>query len=701
MVHRIRPRRLLCLMMPLVGLAIFIGAEIRHVARADVPTCGGGNCPNCPVNSKYFGYYPTLWRRWPGTEPLPQPTAGPAAEGVQIPTVEPPAPADETEPKSKTPPPEAPAGPGSAAPGPAADPNAKGPAAPGGNDRGSNRLELPSPEAGAPGSQLVPMRINRLRPSWGNELAPSLTESLGPALRIADPGSPTWPPMNFLRSDERRASFQATEEPAKANPIAAPQTTRSSPRGLSIVGDAPDIAVRRLPAPDRPGTLDSRPCNSATWTTKADPETDAGNSQSRTGTTEGATGSLRWVEPACAVPASRDESGSIHAEQPCRTDRSGPTTIDSHDAMAAAPSNSVTASSVERRGQTKTESAEPTAGLPSCGTAMRIPFVPSAALRDPLAPVEPRSLTGATGPSGPTPVDAPTSQLVPPSRIGDIPMPMISRQVTAAASPRPAAGSGQESLSRIDPVAIGKSLEAASAHASLKNTPQRSPANDDFQFADGIQIPQASRKTVATSASLLSTGQPTADAAATASAAAKDLPCGIGPTVFPPSPRFIQAMVPQPQPSPPLADSPTGAQMTGQSFTAPAKAIEASPSENGTVSTADFECAASAMPAKLSDINPLEAIPAPGTGFAPLDAGVVRQGSHAAALVSDEMDAAPGRVQRVAYQRPTEPARLPPRQQTTSRGSSGEAFSGDFAPSGWTSVSDSSQPAPDSRKAVR
>jgi hypothetical protein len=697
MVHRIRPRRLLCLM-PLAGLAILLGAEIRHVARADVPTCGSVNCPNCPVNSKYFGYYPTHWRRWPGTEPLPQPTTGPAAEGVQIPIVEPPPPADETEPKSKTPPPEAPAGPGSAAPGPAADPNAKGPAAPGGNDRGSNRLELPSPEAGAPGSQLVPMRINRLRPNWGNELAPSLTESLGPALPITDPGSPTWPHMNLLRSEERRASFQATEEPAKANPIAAHQATRSSQSGLSIVGDAPDIAVRRLPPPDRPGTLGSRPCNSATWTTKAEPESAACNSQSRTGTTEGATGSLRWVEPACAVPALRDESGSIHDEQPCRMDRSGPTTIDSHDAMAAAPSNSVTANGVERRGQTMTESDEPAAGLPSCGTAKRIPFVPSAALHDPLAPVEPRSLTGATGPSGPTPVDAPTSELVPPSRIGDIPMPVISRQVTAAASAQPAAGSGQESLSRIDPVAIGKSLEAASAHAALKDTPQRLPAKNDSQFADGV-TPQPGRESVVTSNSRPRTWELPAYAASSSSANARELPCGVAPTSSPPSPLPAQATALPP--SNPLLDSPTVPQMTGQPLSSSAKVIEPSPRQSGAVSTADFECAASVMPAKLSDVNPLEADPAPGTGFAPLDAGAVRQGSHAAALVSDEMDVAPGRVQRVAYQRPTEPVRMPPRQQTASRGSSGEAFSGDFAPSGWTSVSDSSQSALDSRKTLR
>ncbi len=697
MVHKIRHRRLLCLM-PLAGLAILIGAEIRNGARADVPTCGGVNCPNCPVNSKFFGYYPTLWRRWPGTEPLPQPTAGPAAEGIQIPTVEPPKPADETEPKSKTPPPEAPAGPGSAAPGPGADPNAKGPAAPGGNDRGSNRLELPSPEAGAPGSQFVPMRINRLRPTWGNELAPSLSGSLGPALPIVDPGSPTLPPMNSLRKEERRTSFQATEEPAKTNPIAAPQATRSSQSGLSIVGDAPGIAERRLPAPDRPETLDLRPRNSATWTTKADPKTDACNSQSRTGTTEGATGSLRWVEPACAVPASRNESGSIHAEQPCGMDRSGPTTIDSHDAMAAAPSNSIAASGVERRGQSMTESAEPAAGLPSCGSATRIPFVPRAALHDPLAPVEPRSLTGATGPSGPTPVDAPTSQLVPPSRIGDIPMPVISRQVTAAASAQPAAGPGQESLSRIDPVAIGKSLEAASAHSALKNTPQRSPAKNDFQFADGV-TPQPGREPVVTSNSRPRTWELPAYAASSSSANDRELPCGVAPTYSSPSP--LPAQAPAPPPSNPLLDSPTVPQLTGQPLSSSAKVIEPSPTQSGAVSTADFECAAPAMPAKLSDVNPLEAIPTPGTGFAPSDARAARQSSHAAALVSDEMDAAPGRVQRVAYQRPTEPVRLPPRQQTASRSSSGETLSSDFAPSGWTSVSDSSQPAPTSRQTLR
>src|SRR4029077_1604740 len=69
----------------------------------DLSGCRGGYCPNCPVNSKYFGYYPTQWRRWPGTEPAAQAAPSPAADGVGVPLVDPPPSTEETENKTKTP----------------------------------------------------------------------------------------------------------------------------------------------------------------------------------------------------------------------------------------------------------------------------------------------------------------------------------------------------------------------------------------------------------------------------------------------------------------------------------------------------------------------------------------------------------------------------------------------------------------------
>ena len=44
------------------------------------PRCNASGSGPCPANVKYFGYYPTRWRHWPGTEPAPTPA-------VQAPTI--------------------------------------------------------------------------------------------------------------------------------------------------------------------------------------------------------------------------------------------------------------------------------------------------------------------------------------------------------------------------------------------------------------------------------------------------------------------------------------------------------------------------------------------------------------------------------------------------------------------------------------
>ena len=160
-----------------------------------------------------------------------------------VPNVQPPLPGEETEPKTKSPPPETPAGAGGASAAPA-DPNAKPPAVPGGNDRSLNRLGLPSPDAGAPGPLPAPLQINRLRPAWGNELAPSLTDSLGPVLPAQVSGSGTWPPSNYFRSDERRASFQTVGGSEKSKPMTDSAAARHSPSGLAVVGDASNSTLQ-------------------------------------------------------------------------------------------------------------------------------------------------------------------------------------------------------------------------------------------------------------------------------------------------------------------------------------------------------------------------------------------------------------------------------------------------------------------------
>lgn len=49
--------------------------------------CNDPGSPPCPANVKYFGYYPTCWRRWPGTEPMPAmaPNTTPNPNDVEVP----------------------------------------------------------------------------------------------------------------------------------------------------------------------------------------------------------------------------------------------------------------------------------------------------------------------------------------------------------------------------------------------------------------------------------------------------------------------------------------------------------------------------------------------------------------------------------------------------------------------------------------
>ncbi len=384
MVDRMRCRRLVWVV-PIAGAALLIGLEVRRAAKADVPRCGGAGCPNCPVNSKFFGYYPTMWRRWPGTEPVPQPTNAPATGGAEVPIVEPPPAMDETENKAKSPPPETPTGPGGSSTEPGPDPNAKRPMAPAGNGAGSNRLELPSPDAGEPGPLPAPSQINRLHPAWGNELAPAMSESLGPVLSIPSSSSPTWPPPNFLRSEEIRAGFQSEERAAHAESTSASRPGLES-QNLTVVGDA-SLVIR---TPAARATLTEKPTN---------------QTPAHADTAECDAGSLNWVDKS-QRPQDKTQTPAASAEPiagPCAgsvTDSGGRDSPRDFTHEAAAPIN----------GDGRTPSV-----------AARIPFVPSNSLHDPLAPIEPKSLTGAKEPVGRTPTDAPSNQLVPSNRVSDVP----------------------------------------------------------------------------------------------------------------------------------------------------------------------------------------------------------------------------------------------------------------------------------------
>jgi hypothetical protein len=132
----------------------------------------------------------------------------------------------------------------------------------------------------------------------------------------------------------------------------------------------------------------------------------------------------------------------------------------------------------------------------------------------------------------------------------------------------------------------------------------------------------------------------------------------------------------------------------------PTPSREAIPATGGTVTTADFELPEPAMPAKITDVDPLHALAAPGSGFPPLSARSATSAKRAFTTVSDGPDSTSNAVQPAAYRLPNASTRLPPSNQNRAIGRSGEAFSSDSTLAGSTSVSDSSPPPPTQKPAL-
>ncbi len=88
MFRHLRIHRGLCLalMVPLVAGPAF-GAEgvVYDLTGPGCPNCRAPGSPPCPANVKYFGYYPTRWRPWPGTEPAPTPAEQTPPNRVEVP----------------------------------------------------------------------------------------------------------------------------------------------------------------------------------------------------------------------------------------------------------------------------------------------------------------------------------------------------------------------------------------------------------------------------------------------------------------------------------------------------------------------------------------------------------------------------------------------------------------------------------------
>ncbi len=255
-------------------------------------------------------------------------------------------------------------------------------------------------------------------------------------------------------------------------------------------------------------------------------------------------------------------------------------------------------------------------------------------------------------------------------------MPPVSRQFNAVAAP-PASAAAQESLTRIDPVAIGKSLGSTQPLTESRPLSARPLSTSDFQFADGLAPPTVAPAVPAPAPRLPIT------AGSKAAAQAAEAPCFGAPPLVVPAQKSIEADFASPA-----------------ARSEPKQSLETIQAPGGRVTTADFKIAEPTMPARVTDVDPLHALAPPGTGFPPLSAKPTTTTQRAVTTVSDGPESSFGAVQPAGYNRPNDAAKLPPSNQnwTASNqnwatGRSGETFSSDAAPVGSTSVSDSS-PSP-------
>jgi hypothetical protein len=448
MVNRFPIRRTAWLM-AFAGLALSVGAALEPLLGADFPGCRNGNCPNCPVNSKFFGYYPTLWRRWPGTEPQPQPAPQPPAEGATIPPVEPPPPLEEIENKNKPMGTEPPSATVPGATGPTSEPGANPTAPTGANptaptvDPNAKRPAVPPSELPAP--MELPGKVNQLERPWRPNPAGPVSDGSRHLDPQTSPSAQEWPPANILRHEEIRADFRWPDRPA-----APPKNSAVRP---ALEQTAWPISV--------PSDVKQDHAKSANWSsegshpfTEALPKPPDHNSPP--------------IPPAKAA----DSRPSLHWG-----DSVSPAATGTEISEAAPHSDSHSFDDSPRRrsmSRTSSESAEvrPVAALG------RLPFVPSDSPRDPLAPLNPRTLTDHGTPQGVTPADVANTGLAPPNKVNEISAPMFPAAGASAYS-EPAARSSADNVMRIDPLAIRKSLDPVKAPADF-------PMNNRFNSSAGI-----------------------------------------------------------------------------------------------------------------------------------------------------------------------------------------------------------------------
>ncbi len=233
----------------LVGLAAWIGIGPQVLRGADCEHCAGSNVPSCPVNSRYFGYYPTQWRRWPGTEPSVAQPNQPSAKQGALPLVEPPKPTDET-PSVKVP--------GAEQPPETSVPDAStgelpAPTAPKGTVRGgagrTGTQPAPAVRPSGPAGPSSEPRSLRYVPR-ANQAESLANRSPTPAPRT----SKAWPPSNELRDAEFRANFQMADGVAFPTFVPKPLAAANQPLMTQSPANPPQT---NQPQADQPQPQDA------------------------------------------------------------------------------------------------------------------------------------------------------------------------------------------------------------------------------------------------------------------------------------------------------------------------------------------------------------------------------------------------------------------------------------------------------------
>ncbi len=233
-------------------LAVAVVWAAWPTARADGPPCNCGNGQPCVANQMYFGYYPPVWRQWPGTGAAPTP-ARPQPPGTQLPPLE--LPKLEKELESK------PNASGSETPGA----TNTGPS--GGNPNGAtpNSGQNPAPGAANPAGPGNPPQPNT--PQNLNQIyAPTDPQAYFPPPNFVRPDysqinvrpSPAgvWPPTNELRDSQLKAQYQISDEftaprfNPPTRPAVAPPYVPSSPAAYPATSFSPAATTGPIVRPE-------------------------------------------------------------------------------------------------------------------------------------------------------------------------------------------------------------------------------------------------------------------------------------------------------------------------------------------------------------------------------------------------------------------------------------------------------------------